>query len=120
MIQYLRGTADYGLTLEADDLQQIYWWIDAAFAVHQDMRSHTGQHMSLGKGAVYSSSSKQKLNTRSSTEAELVGLNDGMTQILWTGNFLNAQGYDVGEGIVFQHKSWQIMEKCPQGSAHVI
>ena len=30
------------LTLEADNLQVIKWWIDGAFATHRDMRSHTG------------------------------------------------------------------------------
>ena len=29
------------LTLEADNLQVIKWWIDGAFATHRDMRSHT-------------------------------------------------------------------------------
>jgi hypothetical protein len=37
-----------------------------------DMRSHTGGAMMLGKRSVYSTSAKQKLVTRSSTEAEVV------------------------------------------------
>jgi hypothetical protein len=48
-------------------------WIDASYAVHPDMKSHTGGAVSFGTGAALSKSSKQKLNTRSSTEAELVG-----------------------------------------------
>ena len=36
------------------------------------MRSHTGATMTLGKGIPFSISRKQKINTRSSTEAELV------------------------------------------------
>ena len=59
------------LTLEADDLQTLKWYLDAAFAVHADMRSHTGGMLTLGKGAVISDSTKQKTNARSSTEAEL-------------------------------------------------
>jgi hypothetical protein len=33
---------------------------------------------------MYSMSLKQNLNTRSSTKAELVGVNDAMSMILWT------------------------------------
>jgi hypothetical protein len=46
------------------------------------MGSHTGAIMSLGKGAVYAKSTRQKLNTRSSTEAELVRIDDAMPQVL--------------------------------------
>jgi len=45
------------------------WWVDASFAVHPNMRSHTGGVMTLGSGGAYSVSTKQKLNTRSSTES---------------------------------------------------
>ena len=47
-------------------------------------------------------SSKQKLNTRSSTEAELVGVNDVMSIVLWTRLFLEAQGFEVSDNILFQ------------------
>ena len=40
------------LTLEADNLQLVKWWIDGAFATHWDMRSHTGGALSLGKGGI--------------------------------------------------------------------
>jgi hypothetical protein len=57
------------------------------------MKSHTGGMLSLGKGATYAASTKQKLfNTKSSTKAKLVGVNDVMPQILWTRYFLEAQG----------------------------
>ena len=55
------------------------------------MCSHTGGMMSQGKGAIYGKASKQKLNTRSSTEAELVRVDDCMPQVMWTKYFLEAQ-----------------------------
>ena len=64
-LRYLRATQKLPLTLCCDPAGVIQWWIDASFAVHPDMRSHTGATMSLGKGAVYSFSTKQRINTRS-------------------------------------------------------
>jgi hypothetical protein len=81
----------------------VRWHIDAAFAVHPNFRSHTGGVMTYGGGAVQSISCKQKLNTRSSTEAELVGAYDGATMILWTKLFMmEAQGYEITHTILYQ------------------
>ena len=68
--------------------------------------------MTLGGGAIYSKSSKQKLNTKSSTEAELVAASDMSGQILWTKEFLKAQGYQVKRNILYQdNKSAILLEK---------
>jgi hypothetical protein len=101
-MRYLRDTADMPLTLRADSLSKIRWWVDASYGVHPDCRSHTGATMSLGSGSVFSKSTKQKLNTRSSTEAELVGVNDAMSMILWTRLFLEAQGVEVTDNVIYQ------------------
>ncbi|VEU38525.1 unnamed protein product [Pseudo-nitzschia multistriata] len=102
VMKYLRGSIGLPLILGIDGSGQLKWYIDAAFAVHNDMKSHTGMMMTMGQGAVNSSSSKQKLNTRSSTEAELVGVDDEMTQVIWTRHFLQAQGFTVVDNIVYQ------------------
>ena len=68
-------------------------YVDASFAVNPDMKSHTGVMITLGKGALYRRSSKQKLNTKSSTESELVAPSDALPQVLWFQRFLCAQGY---------------------------
>ena len=112
MMKYLNGTRQDELTLSADSLTRVMWWVDASFAIHPDMRSHTGAVMSMGNGALVSMSRKQKLNTRSSTEAELVGVDDAMNLILWTKLFLEAQGYNVASNVLFQdNKSAILLEK---------
>ena len=60
----------------------VKWWVDTSYAVHPNMRSHTGSVMSIGEGCVQGSSSKQKINTISSTEAELVSVTDRMPNVL--------------------------------------
>ena len=117
-MKYLCKTITFPLTLEADDLHLIHWWIDGAFATHRDMRSHTGGAMSLGKGIIYRTSTQQKLNTGSSTEAELVAVDDCMSQILWTRYFLDAQGYNINNCIVYQdNKSAILLEQNGRASS---
>jgi hypothetical protein len=73
LMKYLNGTRDDKLILSADKLNVVKWYVDTSFAVHPDFKSHTGGVLTLGRGALTSLSKKQKLNTQSSTEAELVG-----------------------------------------------
>ena len=101
LMVYLHDTKSLMLHLIADEFGTVYWLIDASFAVHPDYKSHTGAIMSIGKGAVSSLSTKQKVNTCSSTEAELVGINNVLAKLLWTTRFLEAQDYCINMGIVF-------------------
>jgi hypothetical protein len=64
------------------------------------MKGHTGGVLSMGQGAVYSTSTRQKLVTRSSKESELVVAQDVMSDILWTKRFLEAQGFPVSENVL--------------------
>ena len=117
-LRYLRGSKELVLTLESDGSGAIQWWIDASFAVHPDMKSHTGITMSLGKGSPFSSSISQKLNTKSSTEAELVGVDDGMPLVIWTRNFMIEQGYNVKDNVVHQdNQSAILLEKNGRASS---
>jgi hypothetical protein len=47
--KYMRRTKFLRLTIEATYLDQNHWFIDAAFTVHDDMRSHTGAYATLRK-----------------------------------------------------------------------
>jgi hypothetical protein len=91
VIKYLRLTISIPLVLGWDGTGQLTWSVDASFAVHKDMRSHTGAVLSLGQGALVSMSLKQKINTKSSTEAELVGVDDAMNFVEWIQLFVEQQ-----------------------------
>jgi hypothetical protein len=76
---YLNMTHDLNILLGADDLNfKIY--VDAAYALHENSRSHTGILITLGDkgGPILVKSFVQKLVTNSSTEAELLALVDGV------------------------------------------
>jgi hypothetical protein len=86
--------------------------VDAAFAVHPNMRGHSGGALILGLRFPISSSGKQKLNTCSSNESELVGADNLMSLIVWSRNFLKAQGYAVVDSILHQdNRSAILLEK---------
>jgi hypothetical protein len=67
VMPYLKSTIDDVLTLQSDRIRIINWHVDVSFATHNDLRSHTGAIMSLGRGAIQTVSTKQEVNTRSST-----------------------------------------------------
>ena len=112
LMVFLQSTKDECLKLTMDDTGVARWYVDAAYAVHPDMKSHTGAFMTMGRGAFISSSNKQKINTRSSTEAELIGVDDVISTIVWTKLFLMDQGIDIKTHIVFQdnHSAIQLEE----------
>ena len=109
MMQYLHGTKGMVLTLRASDEGIIRWWIDAPYAVHEDMKGHTGAALSLGKGVIYSGSWKQRLVSRSSTESEMVGVYDVLPQVLWTKQFLEEQGRLDTTTVVYQDNTSSIL-----------
>jgi hypothetical protein len=125
LLQYLNRTLDDYLTLGADNMTSLNTWVDASYAVHRDMKSHTGGAISLGIGAVMSKSGKQKLNVKSSTEAEIVAASDYAPNTFWAARFLEHQGYALLENNLHQdNQSAMKMEingrsSCGQKSRHI-
>eukprot|EP00804_Cyclotella_cryptica_P027598 CCRYP_007504-RA/>CCRYP_007504-RA protein AED:0.36 eAED:0.36 QI:0/-1/0/1/-1/1/1/0/149 len=87
----------------------MHWFVDAAHMVHWDCKGQTGAAMTMGQGAVLSYSWKQKLNTKSSTETELVGVDDAISNILWSLYFLQEQGCGMMHAIVYQDNKSEIL-----------
>jgi hypothetical protein len=118
VMRYLQATLDLKLVLSADGSGMVRWWVDTAYAVHYDMKGHTGGTLSMGKGSIYSFSGAQKLVARSSTEAEVIGVDDVMPQMMWTGYFLKGQGVAVVDTVLYQdNKSAILLEKNGKASS---
>ena len=83
VICWLKCTINETRYIGADNLTSMLAWIDVAYAVHSNMRSNTGGAMSMGLGVLHERSGKQKLNTKSFTETEVVGFSDYLSPSLW-------------------------------------
>jgi len=91
--RYLNGTRDLPLRITGSSLNLV-GSADAAFAVHKDMKSHTGSLLWFGdqNAPILSGSRKQSLVTRSSTEAELVALDSVSHDAVWLRKVLQEMG----------------------------
>ncbi len=52
------------------------------------------------------------MNTRSSTEAEVVRVDDASSQILWANYFIKAHGYYIDNTLVYQDNQSTIFLEC--------
>ncbi len=111
LLGYLKGTLNMPLILSADCLTLSRWWVDVAYAVHNDCQGHTGAGMSFDQGMVMSYSWKHNINTKSLTEAELVGVDDSLGYILWARYFMQEQGYDMDALLLYQDNMSVILLK---------
>jgi len=125
VLNYLKKTIDDRRIFGATSLDTLWTWVDASYAVHPNMRGHTGGAMSLGHGLIHTKSSKQKINAKSSTEAELVGVSEYLPFHIWLTNFLEYQGYNFKNKILYQdNQSAMKMEvngrnSCTGNSRHI-
>ncbi len=118
LMRCIRGTRKLPLILSADGAHILKWWVDASFAAHPNMRGHSGGGLSMGRGFPNVGSSKHKMNTRSSTESEIVAADHFMPAICWTRYFMEAQGYKVQDNILHQdNKSSILLERNGKSSS---
>ena len=97
------------LVLGAEKDGLLMWYVDTVFAVHLNMRGRTGRGLTMGRGFPITASTKQKLNTRSSTKSELVGVDDIPLIIIWTHYFLLSQGCGIIENLLLQDNRSSIL-----------
>ncbi len=72
VLKYLNGTKYFKLKISVEGLGILKWYVDGSHNTHWDCKGHGGVMFPMGKGATSSYLRKIKLNTRSSTETELV------------------------------------------------
>ena len=100
VIGYLSDTVDLGINIRVKEMK-LYGYCDASWACHQDLKGHTGIIATMGYNGfpIYCKSQKQKVVTRSSTEAELVALFTGVDYMLYLRRLFGFMGYNSEEPI---------------------
>jgi hypothetical protein len=102
LLKYLSATRHHSLVIKPRENQGLEGFIDASFGCHGDGKSHTGLVITLFGCMVMCMSSKQKLVTRDSTEAELVALSDKLMHVIQCYDFMRAQGVMCDVPVVHQ------------------
>jgi len=75
------------------------------------MKGQSGAVLVTGDCTVLFRSNKQKINTQSSTETELIVVDDALPTIQWTKNFMLEQGYDLETEIMEDNQSTMLLMK---------
>jgi hypothetical protein len=126
LLQYISGTIELPWIIGTNGMEVMQTWVDTSYAIHHDMRGHTGGVISMGHGVFHSKSSKQKLNIKSSTESEVVGASDYIPWTLWAKRFLEYQGYNLCQNIFYQDNESTIKiekngggQSCGEKSRHI-
>ena len=80
--------------------------------------THSGIVVTLGRkhAPIYTKSQKQKLNTRSSTESELVATDEGVLHLFWLILVMDFLGYPPRPVTVFQDNK-STMRVCQTGQS---
>jgi len=96
VLNYVVGTRDLGLLFHSGEGVKLYATVDASYATHSDLKSHTGCTFHLGRhsASFKSITKKQTVLADSSTVAEYVAAHLGAKEIMWIRNFLFELGFE--------------------------
>jgi hypothetical protein len=113
--RYLNGQQDRYIRYASGGKISIETFIDASFACYQDSRSRTGCILRLAGLFIGAWTSRQDLNTKSSTESEIVGATDECGWAIWAQNWLKGQGYQPPPPTIYQDNTsvLAILKKGP-------
>lgn len=87
-MSYFKNSEDLHLILSCKDIKDLTWYVDGSYATHEDMKGQSGTILMTGDCAVLFRSNKQKMNTRSLTELELIVIDDVLPSVQWVKNFV--------------------------------
>ena len=94
-LEYLKGSKDITLRLNGRDYDTVTVYVDASYGTLADRKPHTGTVLNSGRAFICEYSRKQRINTKSSCEAEPDGVSDGVNPAIGVMNFMINQGYEA-------------------------
>jgi hypothetical protein len=116
VVGYLRETQEMGLMVNIKDMN-LHAYFDASWACHSDLKGHTGIIITLGHNGfpIICKSKKQKVVSRSSTEAELIAVFEGLDYLLYIRRLQEFFGYQQSEPIVIHQDNTSAMTLAYMG-----
>lgn len=99
IVGYLKKTKE--LELRIRNTSGVSAYADASYNLHKDSKGHSGFIIWYG-GAIFCRSTKQKMNTRSSTESEILAVYDNIPYLLELKIFLEEIGSKETHTSVYQ------------------
>ncbi len=104
VIGYIKRTRSVVRVLTRQDhiVPRLEQYVDASFGIHHDGKSHTGSCIFWGSTCISASSCKQKMVGRDSTEAELIGVSDKVSDAHWCTEFLVGLNIAMRPPIIYQ------------------
>lgn len=113
--RYLNANRNHHIDYFKGGKVEVSAYIDASHACHEDYRGRTGCVLLCCGAFMGVWTNKQTLNTKSSSESELVGLSDECGWVIWARNFIKAQGYQTPPATIFQDNTAvkDILKKGP-------
>jgi hypothetical protein len=100
--RYLNANRGHAIDYWRGSRVSVTSYIDSSHASHSDFKGRTGCVLLCAGGLVGAWSTKQSINTKSSTESELVGLAEDCSWVIWARNWLAGQGYEAPTAIIYQ------------------
>ena len=99
LLQYLNKEPEHWITHGPNDLQ-LRAYVDASYNLTPEGTSHYGFLLTVGHSLVGLKGGRIKTVVRSSTEAEIVGVNEVTSEILWARDVLVELGFPQHEVII--------------------
>ena len=83
VLKFLSKTIGDNSVIGADKLYEVLTYVDSSYATHNNMRGCTGGCIMFSWSLIHEKFPKQKLNTKISTESEVVGASDYIPFSIW-------------------------------------
>ena len=125
VLRWLWTTLKEKQILGIDENGKLWTYVDSSYAVYNNIRSQTGGVVTMVFGGLINKSSKQKINTKGTTESEILAVSDFLPYSIWLREFLLHQGYIVEEHNLMQDNQSAMRIKkngwksCTGNSRHI-
>lgn len=81
--KYLSQIVFLPLIITLDGTKNLYWSVNASFAVHCEMKGHNRVLLIMEKGSLISLSTNQKINARNLIKSKIIAWGDSIPYVLW-------------------------------------